>query len=458
MINELHDLWERTLVELQKHMLKPSAETWLKSAKPLALYEDTVVVGLPNDFVKSWVESRYAAPIKTVLQELTRRDMSLKFVVPPDSSPGESQDLPFVQPMRDDTQSKPSNGSSKDMYSSRLNAKYTFDSFVIGQSNRFAHAAALAVSAAPAETFNPLFIYGGVGLGKTHLMHAIGHSVTDNDPASRVRYVSTETFTNDMIASISDRRMADFRARYRNADVLLLDDVQFVAGKEGIQEELFHTFDALHQASKQIVLSSDRPPREIATLEERLRTRFEWGLVSDIQPPDLETRMAILSKKAQDDGLSIPTEVTSYIAQQITSNIRELEGALVRISAYASLVRRPIDFALAKEALRDLFPDSRQDRPITADLIQNTVADYYSLDPVLLRERKRTRAVAFPRQIAMYLCRELTDYSLPKIGEEFGGRDHTTVLHACDKIGKEIAKDTMLAGTLRQLETRIRGK
>lgn len=449
MINELQNLWEKALTEIERDMPKPGAETWLKSAKPLALYEDTMVVGLPNEFVRSWVESRHGQALRKVLERLTARPMVVKFVVPPDSgkiSVPDSQPDPLPSPA---ATYPPSNGTS------RLNPKYTFETFVVGQSNRFAHAAALAVSGAPARAYNPLFIYGGVGLGKTHLMHAVGHRVIQNNPSQKVCYVSTETFTNELIAAIRDGKTMEFRSRYRNVDVLLLDDVQFLAGKEGTQEELFHTFDALHQASKQIVISSDRPPREITTLEERLRTRFEWGLISDIQPPDLETRMAILRKKAKADQIEIPDDVSSYIAQNITSNIRELEGALVRVAAYASLAKRPIDLALAQEALRDILPDNRP-KTITIEHIQRTVASFYSLDPAMFKDKKRTRAIAFPRQIAMYLCRELTDCSLPKIGEEFGGRDHTTVLHACEKIAADIKSDFALANTVKQLTARIK--
>ncbi len=450
MVDDLGYLWEKTLAELQNDLLKPSAETWLKSAKPLALYEDTVVIGLPNEFVREWVESRYAPGLKRVMQRLTSRDMDIRFVVPPETSAASADAPREPNPVQDVAANISANGAT------RLNPKYTFETFVVGQSNRFAHAAALAVSTSPARAYNPLFIYGGVGLGKTHLMHALGHQVMNVNPARKVCYVSTETFTNELISSIRDGRTSDFRSRYRNVDVLLIDDVQFLTGKEGTQEELFHTFDALHQASKQIVISSDRPPREIATLEDRLRTRFEWGLVSDIQPPDLETRMAILRKKAVTEKFSIPDDVAAHIAQTIKTNIRELEGALVRVLAYSSLTKRTVNLELTVEALRDIYPDTP--RMITIDLIQKTVADYYSLNPQILKEKKRTRAVAFPRQVAMYLCRELTDASLPKIGEEFGGRDHSTVIHACDKIIADISSDPMLATTIRQLTSKIRGQ
>ncbi len=381
--------------------------------------------------------------------------MTIKFVVPP-----EAQQETAARGQRPAAQAPGAAPNAttfiQGLNGARLNPKYTFETFVVGASNRFAHAASLAVSGAPARAYNPLFIYGGVGLGKTHLMHAIGHRVLELYPAQKVCYVSTETFMNELISSIRDGKMMDFRSKYRNVDVLMLDDVQFLTGKEGTQEELFHTFDALHQASKQIVISSDRPPREIATLEERLRTRFEWGLISDIQAPDTETRMAILRKKARADSIEIPDDVAAFIAQNITSNIRELEGALVRIAAYSSLTGRPVDMPLAREALREVFPESRQ-RLVTISLIQKVVAEYYSLDPAVFKEKNRTRAVAFPRQIAMFLSREMTNASLPKVGDEFGGRDHTTVIHACEKVSTDVSRDPLLAGTIQQLMTRIRG-
>ena len=447
MISELKELWERTLAELEKDLLKPSAETWLKSARPLALYEDTIVVGLPNDFARQWVESRYSQGLRRALSKVGSRQMAVKFVVPPDDSRQSSLEL-------EPSSYSPQNGSYNGI--SRLNPRYTFDTFVVGQSNRFAHAAALAVSGAPARAYNPLFIYGGVGLGKTHLMQAVGHRVTETNPSQKVSYLSTEMFTNELICAIRDSKTMEFRAKYRNVDVLLLDDVQFLTGKEGTQEELFHTFDALHQASKQIVITSDRPPKEIATLEERLRTRFEWGLIADIQPPDIETRMAILRKKARADRLEMPNDVAFHIADNVTTNIRELEGALVRVAAFASLANRHIDLTLATEALRDIFPEKSQ-HLVTIDQIQKVVAEHYSLDPTILKERRRTRAVAFPRQIAMYLSRELTDASLPHVGNAFGGRDHTTVLHACGKISADIQADPALGATIRQLTLMIRG-
>lgn len=335
-----------------------------------------------------------------------------------------------------------------------LNPKYVFSTFVIGNSNRLAHAASLAVSEAPAQVYNPFFIYGGVGLGKTHLMHAIGHRIRENNPNIKVVYISSEKFTNELINSIISGNPESFRQRYRNIDVLLVDDIQFLSKKEHTQEEFFHTFNTLHEANKQIIISSDRPPREIQTLEDRLRSRFEWGLITDIQPPDLETRIAVLRKKAMMESLNVPNEVVVYIASRIENNIRELEGALIRVVAYASLNNQPIDIDLATEALKDIFPNGRP-KQITIELIQDIVAGHFKIKLDDLSAKKRTRNVAFPRQIAMYLCRELTETSLPKIGEIFGGRDHTTVIHAHDKINRERQMDAKLNNTIKELVKRI---
>ena len=349
------------------------------------------------------------------------------------------------------------NNTNETNQRAQLNPKYTFDTFVIGNSNRFAHAAALAVAEAPAQAYNPLFIYGGVGLGKTHLMHAIGHYILNQNPHSKVVYVSSEKFTNELINSIRDDRNNEFREKYRNVDVLLIDDIQFIAGKESTQEEFFHTFNALHEANKQIIISSDRPPKEIPTLEDRLRSRFEWGLISDIQPPDLETRIAILKKKAKMENLNIPDDVMLYIATKIQSNIRELEGALIRIVAYSSLTNKEVTVELAEEALKDIISDTKP-RKITVDLIKEVVAKEFNVKIEDFNSKKRTRAIAYPRQIAMYLTRELTDLSLPKIGDEFGGRDHTTVIHAYDKIANDIKESEDFKNRVDNLIKDIKGE
>jgi chromosomal replication initiator protein len=337
----------------------------------------------------------------------------------------------------------------------RLNEKYIFDTFVIGASNRFSHAAAVAVAEAPARAYNPLFIWGDSGLGKTHLLHAVGHYTQRLFPGMRVRYVSTEEFTNDFINSLRDDRKVAFQRRYRDVDVLLVDDIQFLEGKEGTQEEFFHTFNTLHNANKQIVVSSDRPPKRLETLAERMRTRFEWGLITDIQPPELETRIAILRKKAAQDRLAVPGDVLEFIAQRIERNIRELEGALIRVTAFASLNRQPVDTQLAEIVLRDLIPDSATSE-ITAPTIMAVVAEYFTLTIDELCGPGKTKAVASARQIAMYLCRELTDLSLPRIGQTFGGRDHTTVMHADKKIRNEIAQRRKTFEQVQELTARIK--
>ncbi|MGE0295961.1 chromosomal replication initiator protein DnaA [Pseudonocardia sp.] len=337
----------------------------------------------------------------------------------------------------------------------RLNEKYIFDTFVIGASNRFSHAAAVAVAEAPARAYNPLFIWGDSGLGKTHLLHAVGHYTQRLFPGMRVRYVSTEEFTNDFINSLRDDRKVAFQRRYRDVDVLLVDDIQFLEGKEGTQEEFFHTFNTLHNANKQIVVSSDRPPKRLETLAERMRTRFEWGLITDIQPPELETRIAILRKKAAQDRLAVPGDVLEFIAQRIERNIRELEGALIRVTAFASLNRQPVDTQLAEIVLRDLIPDSATSE-ITAPTIMAVVAEYFTLSMDELCGPGKTKAVASARQIAMYLCRELTDLSLPRIGQTFGGRDHTTVMHADKKIRNEIAQRRKTFEQVQELTARIK--
>ncbi|OXM51510.1 chromosomal replication initiator protein DnaA [Amycolatopsis alba] len=337
----------------------------------------------------------------------------------------------------------------------KLNEKYTFDTFVIGASNRFAHAAAVAVAEAPARAYNPLFIWGESGLGKTHLLHAVGHYAQRLFPGMRVRYVSTEEFTNDFINSLRDDRKVAFQRRYRDIDILLVDDIQFLEGKEGTQEEFFHTFNTLHNANKQIVVSSDRPPKRLETLEDRLRTRFEWGLITDIQPPELETRIAILRKKAAQDRLAVPNEVLEFIASRVEANIRELEGALIRVTAFASLNQQPVDVALAEIVLRDLIPDSHAPE-ITAPTIMGVTSEFFDVTLDDLCGPGKTKALATARQIAMYLCRELTDMSLPKIGQTFGGRDHTTVMHADKKIRKEMAERRRIYDQVQELTSRIK--
>ncbi|MFD1707832.1 chromosomal replication initiator protein DnaA [Siminovitchia sediminis] len=433
-MENLSDLWEKVLGKIEKKISKPSFDTWLKSTEAFELHGDTMIVAVPNEFARDWLEGRYTKLISSILYDLVGEHLHVKFIIPPDAEDElQKEPAPKVNTIQE--------ARRDEAYQNMLNPKYTFDTFVIGAGNRFAHAASLAVAEAPANAYNPLFIYGGVGLGKTHLLHAIGHYVLEHNPAAKVLYISSEKFTNEFINSIRDNKAENFRDKYRNVDVLLIDDIQFIAGKEQTQEEFFHTFNALHEDSKQIIISSDRPPKEIPTLEERLRSRFEWGLITDITPPDLETRIAILRKKAKADGLDIPNEAMLYIANQIDTNIRELEGALIRVVAYSSLINKDINADLAAEALKDIIPSSKP-RVITVLDIQKAVGAEYNVKLEDFKAKKRTKSIAFPRQIAMYLSRELTDLSLPKIGDEFGGRDHTTVIHAYDKIAKMLESDS----------------
>lgn len=442
-MENITELWNAALAKIKKKISKPSFDTWLKSTKAHSLKKDSLVIIAPNEFARDWLEERYSQLISGILYEITGEELSVKFIIPQNEIENELDMPASPKPFKKEEE-------HNEFPQSVLIPKYTFDTFVIGSGNRFAHAASLAVAEAPAKAYNPLFIYGGVGLGKTHLMHAIGHYVLDHNPNAKVVYLSSEKFTNEFINSIRDNKAESFRNKYRNADVLLIDDIQFLAGKESTQEEFFHTFNSLHEESKQIVISSDRPPKEIPTLEDRLRSRFEWGLITDITPPDLETRIAILRKKAKADGLDIPNEVMLYIANQIDSNIRELEGALIRVVAYSSLINKDINADLAAEALKDIIPSSRP-KVITIHDIQKAVGDQYHIKLEDFKAKKRTKSVAFPRQVAMYLSRELTDCSLPKIGEEFGGRDHTTVIHAHEKISKQLQEDTELQRQIQEL-------
>ncbi|QBS38452.1 chromosomal replication initiator protein DnaA [Thermaerobacter sp. FW80] len=453
MKGELAEVWTEALQLIERRLTRPSYEAWLRNTRPVSLEGDRLVLAVPNQFARDWVLERCSGAIVDSLRRVVGHDVRLEVVVEPQPTPpatgqvAAATEAPLA-PAPSDA------GSSWRTLSQPLNPKYTFETFVTGSGNRLAHAAALAVAEAPARTYNPLFIYGGVGLGKTHLMQAVAHHVLRKH-GSRVAYVSCETFTNEMINAIRDGKTLEFRNRYRNVDVLLVDDIQFLAGKESTQEEFFHTFNALHEANRQIVISSDRPPKEIPTLEERLRSRFEWGLISDIQPPDFETRVAILRKKAQLEKLHVPDDVIAFIAERIDTNIRELEGALIRLVAFASLTNHHIDLDLAQEVLKDILPPPRANK-VTIARIQEVVAEYYGVKVRDLKARRRTRAIAFPRQVAMYLCRELTEASLPRIGEEFGGRDHTTVLHAYEKISHDMRHDPHLGRQIKELMDLIR--
>ncbi|MDR7871411.1 MAG: chromosomal replication initiator protein DnaA [Tissierellaceae bacterium] len=443
MSSNLDSIWNNVLDIIKVELTEVSYNTWLKTIIPINISDHTITLAAPNDFTKGILEGRYLNLIKNAIIEVTRKEYSIEFVIP-----GEEQVSDVGQTVKQEIQ--------ENNIRSQLNPKYSFNTFVIGNSNRFAHAASLAVAEAPAQAYNPLFLYGGVGLGKTHLMHAIGHYILSQNPNAKVVYVTSEKFTNELINSIREYRNEEFRNKYRNVDVLLVDDIQFIAGKEGTQEEFFHTFNALHESNKQIIISSDRPPKEIPTLEDRLRSRFEWGLIADIQAPDLETRIAILRKKANMENIEVDDGVMQYIATKIKSNIRELEGALIRVVAYSSLTNKSITVELAEEALKDII-SSNKPREITVNLIKEEVSSQFSIKMDDFNSKKRTRAIAYPRQIAMYLTRELTDLSLPKIGDEFGGRDHTTVIHACDKINKDISSNEDFKDKIDYIINKLKG-
>lgn len=436
--------WEAILNIIELETSNVSFNTWFKDTQVLDIQDDTLILSVKNEFTKEILNTRYLELIRNSALQVLNKEYTIKFVLPNEQTTLNEAKATKRAEQAQDPLNNPSN----------LNPRYVFDSFVVGNSNRMAHAAALAVAEAPARAYNPLFLYGGVGLGKTHLMHSIAHYILDQNPNAKVMYASSEKFTNELINSIRDDKNEMFRNKYRNIDVLLIDDIQFITGKERTQEEFFHTFNELHEANKQIIISSDRPPKEIQTLEDRLRSRFEWGLIADIQSPDLETRIAILRKKAEIEKLSVPEDVLLFIAKTVISNIRELEGALNRILAFSSLTNKPITVELANEALKDLIS---KDKPkiITAEYIQEVVAAYFHLKPDELKSSKRTRNIAYPRQIAMYLCRKLTDLSLPKIGEKFGGRDHTTIIHGFEKISREQQTDIELTQMLNELESKI---
>jgi chromosomal replication initiator protein len=441
-MNHVQEAWNDILEKLESRLSRHSFETWLQSAQPIGIYDHELYIEVPDHFSKEWLTTHYSSTIKAILKDIIEDDVELKFV-----TVGEIPDS-LLDKIKD---SKYPLGKEK----THLHNRYTFDTFVVGNSNRFAHAASLAVAESPAEAYNPLFIYGGVGLGKTHLMHAIGHHIIKSKRNLKITYVTTERFTNELITSIQENEMGKFRTNYRNIDILLVDDIQFLEKKERTQEEFFHTFNTLYEANKQIVISSDRLPKEIPTLEDRLRSRFEWGLIADIQAPDLETRIAILQKKSQLENLEISNDILAHIASKIESNIRELEGALIKLIAFSSLHNYKITEELAIEVLKDYLSPQKL-KPITIIEIQKTVASYYNLSPDELKTKKRSKDRAFPRHIAMYLCRQLTDCSLPQIGEEFGGRDHTTVMHACEKINNLLQNDRVLQVLLKELEETIR--
>ena len=448
--------WETISQRLAQMLNAGTFATWFGSAEAIEQDESRLVIGVPDEFTKSWIEGHFSSLLDAAAAE-HELVVELRVAAAQAAARAREADMPEVEAAQaapvapeqpvDDGAVAAATG---------INPKYTFDIFVIGASNRFAHAAALAVAEAPAQSYNPLFIHGSTGLGKTHLLQAIGHYVLQQHPRLKVRYVTTETVLNEFVDSMRDGRMVNFKQRYRTYDLLLVDDIQFIEGKERLQEEFFHTFNSLYEAGKQIVLSSDRPPHELATLESRLRSRFQWGLITDVTPPDLETRIAILRKKVMTEGFEIgDPQVLTYIADRVATNIRELEGALTRVVAYASLTGRPISSEVAEEVLRNLFPQGAT-RPITIEQIQGAVSELFHVSIAELRGDRRQQSIAYPRHIAMYLCRELTDASLPKIGAKFGGRDHSTVLHGVNKIARMLKEDREAFNVVQELTTRIK--
>ncbi len=437
--NELtaESLWSDVSARLKGTLNEKTFRNWFGEVSAVRLDDETFVLAVPNDLTREWIEGRFADLIRAGVTDAAGTERRLELVV-------EAPAQVITPPVR-----PPADGAP-------INPKYTFDSFVIGSSNRFAHAAALAIAEAPAQAYNPLFIYGHTGLGKTHLLHAVANYIGLHSSSLGVRYVTSETFMNDFINSLRDKRIEGFKQRYRAYDVLLIDDVQFFEHKERIQEEFFHTFNSLHEAGRQIVMSSDRPPRDIQTLEDRLRSRFEWGLITDIQPPDLETRIAILRRKVKYDRIEIgDEEVLTHIASRVTTNIRELEGALTRVVAFASLTGRFMDVELAQDVLRDVFPHGEA-AVVSIERIQELVCDRFGVTLAELTSGRRSQSIVYPRQVAMYLSRELTDSSLPKIGKHFGGRDHTTVIHATSKIARLIKEDRSVYNLVQELTARVK--
>ncbi|MGH3049823.1 MAG: chromosomal replication initiator protein DnaA [Gaiellaceae bacterium] len=453
-------LWNDVAARLRQALNDTTFQTWFGEVSGAEIDGDTFAVGVPNDFTREWIEGHFLDLIRAAVRDAAVGDAAAgelrvqlrvdETAVSAPSAPSAGSSVPAgVTPLPLDVVAPKADAAG-------INPKYTFDSFVIGSSNRFAHAAALAVAEAPAQAYNPLFIYGHTGLGKTHLLHAVANFVTDHGGGLTCRYVTSETFMNDFINSLRDKRIEGFKQRYRTYDVLLIDDVQFFEHKERIQEEFFHTFNSLYEAGSQIVMSSDRPPRDIATLEARLRSRFEWGLITDIQPPDLETRIAILRKKVKTDGIHVPEpEVLTFIAGRVSTNIRELEGALTRVVAFSSLTGRTMSVELSQDVLKDVFPQGEA-AEVSIKRIQDLVADRFSLSLEELCGDKRSQNIVYPRQVAMYLSRELTDSSLPKIGKEFGGRDHTTVIHATSKIARLIREDRYVYNLVQELTARVK--
>lgn len=448
---EIESVWTGALQIIKGEINTQAYNTWFENTRPISFEDNIFTLGVETDFARDWLNSRFHSMItNSLLSVLGSRDSINVNIVKINEDSASANKRVQSAPQKSKTKQK------RDL-NPELKPKYTFDSFVIGSSNRFAHAAAMAVAEDPSKTYNPLFIYGGVGLGKTHLLQAIGHYIYKNYQNLFVKYVSTEEFLNDFINSIKDKTDMVFHNKYRNTDVLLVDDIQFLENKDSTQEAFFHTFNSLHNSNKQIVITSDRPPKDIATLEDRLRSRFEWGLITDIQPPDIETRIAILRKNAENEKISLPEDVAEFIASKMQINIRELEGALIRVSAYASLTESNINMELATDVLKDLIAED-SDKPITIDHILKEVSRFYSIPLDKLISPKRSHEIAHPRQIAMFLAHELTETSLPKIGDKLGGRDHTTVIYAIKKVSDLINKDKGVYKDIQELTSKIKIK
>ena len=437
----MDELWAGVLPQLRERLVTQNFETWIKPIRARSTAGDELALEVPNKFFRDWLAEHFLAPIQELLAEVAQRTVKVSLNI--------NQHLPAGG----GAQKRIERESIKPHRVSNLIPKYNFENFVVGASNQFAHAASLAVANQPGDHYNPLFIYGGVGLGKTHLINAIGHRIVERRPGLKVFYLSSEAFMNELIASLRRDKMDEFKTRFRNSDVLILDDVQFLAGKERTQEEFFHTFNSLYESHKQIVLTSDKFPKEIPDLEDRLRNRFEWGLIADIQPPDVETRVAILQKKAETEGVPLPHDVAIFLAANIDSNVRELEGSLTRLGAFASLTKIVITVDLAKEVLQNTLKGNQ--REVTVESIQKTICDYFNLKVGDLKAKRRTKNVALPRQLAMYLCRKHTSTSFPSIGNKFGGRDHSTVIHAAKTIEKKMKEDPQVSATLEKLEKNL---
>jgi chromosomal replication initiator protein len=451
----MNGIWEKTLIQLEQTLTPQHFSTWIKPIQFVGLEEDVVFLQVPNRFILDWIKDHYTSLIQEILSEITAEPFRINLnIASPKNNKNlklSSMDVEKAQPEQIQVKVSPPARSRNNAFN--LNIKYTFDEFVLGSSNQFACAAAMAVANNPATTYNPLFIYGGVGLGKTHLINAIGNAILKNNPEMKVCYYTSEKFMNELINSLRYAKMDEFRNKFRSMDVLLIDDVQFIAGKERTQEEFFHTFNALYDSHKQIVVTSDKFPKEIPGLEERLRSRFEWGLIADIQAPDMETKQAILKMKAEQNGIDLPEDVISFLANSVSSNVRELEGYLIRIGAYASLTAIPISLDMAQDVLKDILIEKR--RELTVEEIQKQVAAHFSIKVSDIKSSKRMKALVLPRQIAMYLARQLTPHSYPEIGERFGGKDHSTIIHAIKKIEKIMEEDFQVRSTINSLKKEL---